>query len=291
MMIMFKRLHFLRVATGSFLFVLRRYPSLVCAGFPAALILTIFLYCRETIVRSLNVNFGDLSYGPLLGLVFLNLVEIVCLSQLFVVWSRLADYRFDKIPVSVLVGGAFRNFWRMALPILPLWILLPTLFNVLLTLFLSTYRIFSLSGPQAAAAATVWLALTLWPVLTVLAAKIAFVPVFAVEAPRPSFFTSLIASWNYVTIRILRHHWLSFSLLTLPGILGLFLPMTLMQENLLFMVKGPASLYVQMAGVLLLWLVGPLAVAAVQRLNMVIVSEFNSEIQRLSASSAPPSTP
>lgn len=291
MMIMFKRLHFLRVSLGSFLFVLKRYPSMLCGGIPAAVILVIFLYCRETLVRSLNVNFGDLSYAPLIGLVFLNFVEIICLSQLFIVWSRLADVRFDKVPVSVLVGGAFRNFWRMALPILPLWILLPTLFNVLLTLFLSTYRIFSISGPQAAAMAAAWLALTIWPFLVVLAAKIVFVPVFAVEAQRPTFFMGLIASWNYVTLRVLRHHWLSFVLLTIPVILGLFLPMTLMQENLLFMVKGNASLYVQIAGVLLLWLIGPLSVATVQRLNMVIVTEFNSEIQRLSASSAPPSTP
>ena len=38
---------------------------------------------------------------------------------------------------------------------------------------------------------------------------------------------------------------------------------------------------IQELGAAMLWLIGPLGLAAAQRLNMILVSEFNKEISRL----------
>jgi hypothetical protein len=37
------------------------------------------------------------------------------------------------------------------------------------------------------------------------------------------------------------------------------------------------------AGAAILWLIGPIGIAAAQRLNMILVSEFNKEIRRLAS--------
>ena len=108
-------------------------------------------------------------------------------------------------------------------------------------------------------------------------------PTFALEAPKPNFFTGIIASWNYVTMNVLKHHWLAFLILTFPVILGVLLPFALMQENLLYLVKGKNALLIQEAGAAILWLIGPIGIAAAQRLNMILVSEFNKEIRRLAS--------
>lgn len=282
-MIMFKRLFFLRTALSSLAYALRRYASLLLGGLPAFVIFMCYIVCREKILGSApNVN-GDLPYMFIIGLVVLNFVSIICVSQMMTVWSRIADARFDNVPLGVIVSMSFKEFWRMALPLFPVWIIMSSLLYFFLTVFVSAYNLFSIAGQTTAIVGITWMLVILWPLLTVLTAKLLFLPTFALEAPKPNFFTGIIASWNYVTINVLKHHWLSFLILTFPVILGVVLPFTLMQENLLYLVKGPKALCIQEAGAAILWLIGPIGLAAAQRLNMILVSEFNKEIRRLAS--------
>ena len=283
MMIMFKRLFFLRTALSSLAYALRRYPSLLLGGLPAFIIFLCYIVCREKILSSAPPVYGDLPYMFIIGLVVLNFVSIICVSQMMTVWSRISDARFDNVPLGVLVSVSFKEFWKMALPLFPVWIIMSSLLYFILTIFFSAYKLFSLSGQTAAMIGLAWMLVIIWPLLTVLTAKLLFLPTFALEAPKPNFFTGIIASWNYVTINVLKHHWLAFLILTFPVILGVLLPFALMQENLLYLVKGKTALYIQEAGVMILWLIGPIGVAAAQRLNMILVSEFNKEIRRLAS--------
>lgn len=281
MMIMFKRLFFLRKAVGSLAYALRRYPSLLLGGLPAFVTFFCYIVCREKILSSAPSVYGDLPYMFIIGLVVLNFVSIICVSQMMTVWSRIADARFDNVPLGVIVSMSFKEFWRMALPLFPVWIIMSSLLYFLLTVFVSAYKLFLISGQTTAFIGIAWMLVIMWPLLTVLTAKLLFLPTFALEAPKPNFFTGIIASWNYVTINVLKHHWLAFLILTFPVILGVVLPFTLMQENLLYLVKGRNALMIQELGAAMLWLLGPLGLAAAQRLNMILVSEFNKEISRL----------
>ena len=283
MMIMFKRLFFLRTALSSLAYALRRYPSLLLGGLPAFVIFLCYIVCREKILSSAPSVYGDLPYMFIIGLVVLNFVSIICVSQMMTVWSRISDARFDNVPLGVLVSVSFKEFWKMALPLFPVWIIMSSLLYFFLTIFFSAYKLFSLSGQTAAMIGLAWMLVIIWPLLTVLTAKLLFLPTFALEAPKPNFFTGIIASWNYVTMNVLKHHWLAFLILTFPVILGVLLPFALMQENLLYLVKGKTALYIQEAGAVLLWLIGPIGLAAAQRLNMILVSEFNKEIRRLAS--------
>ena len=282
-MIMFKRLFFLRTAVSSLAYALRRYPSLLLGGLPAFIIFLCYIICREKILASAPPVYGDLPYMFILGLVVLNFVSIICVSQMMTVWSRISDVRFDNVPLGVLVSVSFKEFWKMALPLFPVWIIMSSLLYFILTIFFSAYKLFSLSGQTAAMIGLAWMLVIIWPLLTVLTAKLLFLPTFALETPKPNFFTGIIASWNYVTINVLKHHWLAFLILTFPVILGVLLPFALMQENLLYLVKGKNALLIQEAGAAILWLIGPIGLAAAQRLNMILVSEFNKEIQRLAS--------
>ena len=283
MMIMFKRLFFLRTAVSSLAYALRRYPSLLLGGLPAFSIFLCYIICREKILASAPPVYGDLPYMFILGLVVLNFVSIICVSQMMTVWSRISDVRFDNVPLGVLVSVSFKEFWKMALPLFPVWIIMSSLLYFILTIFFSAYKLFSLSGQTAAMIGLAWMLVIIWPLLTVLTAKLLFLPTFALEAPKPNFFTGIIASWNYVTMNVLKLHWLAFLILTFPVILGVLLPFALMQENLLYLVKGKNALLIQEAGAAILWLIGPIGLAAAQRLNMILVSEFNKEIQRLAS--------
>ena len=282
-MIMFKRLFFLRTAMGSLAYALRRYPSLLLGGLPAFIIFLCYIVCREKILSSAPRVYGDLPYMFIIGLVVLNFVSIICVSQMMTVWSRISDARFDSVPLGVLVSVSFKEFWKMALPLFPVWIIMSSLLYFFLTIFFSAYKLFSLSGQTAAMIGLAWMLVIIWPLLTVLTAKLLFLPTFALEAPKPNFFTGVIASWNYVTMNVLKHHWLAFLILTFPVILGVLLPFALMQENLLYLVKGKNALLIQEAGAAILWLIGPIGLAAAQRLNMILVSEFNKEIRRLAS--------
>lgn len=282
-MIMFKRLFFLRTALSSLAYALRRYPSLLLGGLPAFIIFLCYIVCREKILSSAPPVYGDLPYMFIIGLVVLNFVSIICVSQMMTVWSRISDARFDNVPLGVLVSVSFKEFWKMALPLFPVWIIMSSLLYFILTIFFSAYKLFSLSGQTAAMIGLAWMLVIIWPLLTVLTAKLLFLPTFALETPKPNFFTGIIASWNYVTINVLKHHWLAFLILTFPVILGVLLPFALMQENLLYLVKGKNALLIQEAGAMILWLIGPIGVAAAQRLNMILVSEFNKEIRRLAS--------
>ncbi|MBR4465246.1 hypothetical protein IKS38_01560 [bacterium] len=283
MMIMFKRLFFLRTALSSLAYALRRYPSLLLGGLPAFIIFLCYIVCREKILSSAPPVYGDLPYMFIIGLVVLNFVSIICVSQMMTVWSRISDARFDNVPLGVLVSVSFKEFWKMALPLFPVWIIMSSLLYFILTIFFSAYKLFSLSGQTAAMIGLAWMLVIIWPLLTVLTAKLLFLPTFALETPKPNFFTGIIASWNYVTMNVLKHHWLAFLILTFPVILGVLLPFALMQENLLYLVKGKNALLIQEAGAMILWLIGPIGVAAAQRLNMILVSEFNKEIRRLAS--------
>lgn len=283
MMIMFKRLFFLRTALSSLAYALRRYPSLLLGGLPAFVIFLCYIVCREKILSSAPPVYGDLPYMFIIGLVVLNFVSIICVSQMMTVWSRISDARFDSVPLGVLVSVSFKEFWKMALPLFPVWIIMSSLLYFILTIFFSAYKLFSISDQTTAAIGLAWMLVIIWPLLTVLTAKLLFLPTFALEAPKPNFFTGIIASWNYVTINVLKHHWLAFLILTFPVILGVLLPFALMQENLLYLVKGKNALLIQEAGAMILWLIGPIGVAAAQRLNMILVSEFNKEIRRLAS--------
>ena len=282
-MIMFKRLFFLRTALSSLAYALKRYPSLLLGGLPAFIIFLCYIVCREKILASAPPVYGDLPYMFIIGLVVLNFVSIICVSQMMTVWSRISDVRFDNVPLGVLVSVSFKEFWKMALPLFPVWIIMSSLLYFILTIFFSAYKLFSLSGQTAAMIGLAWMLVIIWPLLTVLTAKLLFLPTFALETPKPNFFTGIIASWNYVTINVLKHHWLAFLILTFPVILGVLLPFALMQENLLYLVKGKNALLIQEAGAAILWLIGPIGLAAAQRLNMILVSEFNKEIQRLAS--------
>ncbi len=282
-MIMFKRLFFLRTALSSLAYALRRYPSLLLGGLPAFIIFLCYIVCREKILASAPPVYGDLPYMFIIGLVVLNFVSIICVSQMMTVWSRISDARFDSVPLGVLVSVSFKEFWKMALPLFPVWIIMSSLLYFFLTIFFSAYKLFSLSGQTAAMIGLAWMLVIIWPLLTVLTAKLLFLPTFALEAPKPNFFTGIIASWNYVTMNVLKHHWLAFLILTFPVILGVLLPFALMQENLLYLVKDKNALLIQEAGAAILWLIGPIGLAAAQRLNMILVSEFNKEIRRLAS--------
>ena len=283
MMIMFKRLFFLRTALSSLAYALRRYPSLLLGGLPAFIIFLCYIVCREKILASAPPVYGDLPYMFIIGLVVLNFVSIICVSQMMTVWSRISDARFDSVPLGVLVSVSFKEFWKMALPLFPVWIIMSSFLYFFLTIFFSAYKLFSLSGQTAAMIGLVWMLVIIWPLLTILVAKLLFLPTFALETPKPNFFTGIIASWNYVTMNVLKHHWLAFLILTFPVILGVLLPFALMQENLLYLVKGKNDLLIQEAGAAILWLIGPIGLAAAQRLNMILVSEFNKEIRRLAS--------
>ena len=282
-MIMFKRLFFLRTALSSLAYALRRYPSLLLGGLPAFIIFLCYIVCREKILASAPPVYGDLPYMFIICLVVLNVVSIICVSQMMTVWSRISDARFDSVPLGVLVSVSFKEFWKMALPLFPVWIIMSSLLNFFLTIFFSAYKLFSLSGQTAAMIGLVWMLVIIWPLLTILVAKLLFLPTFALETPKPNFFTGIIASWNYVTMNVLKHHWLAFLILTFPVSLGVLLPFALMQENLLYLVKGKNALLIQEAGAAILWLIGPIGLAAAQRLNMILVSEFNKEIRRLAS--------
>ena len=282
-MIMFKRLFFLRTAMGSLAYALRRYPSLLLGGLPAFIIFLCYIVCREKILSSAPRVYGDLPYMFIIGLVVLNFVSIICVSQMMTVWSRISDARFDSVPLGVLVSVSFKEFWKMALPLFPVWIIMSSLLYFILTIFFSAYKLFSLSGQTTAMIGIAWMLVIIWPLLTVLTGKLLFLPTFALETPKPNFFTGIIASWNYVTLNVLKHHWLAFLILTFPVILGVLLPFALMQENLLYLVKGKNALYIQEVGAAILWLIGPIGLAAAQRLNMILVSEFNKEIRRLAS--------
>jgi len=281
MMIMFKRLYFLRAAISSIAYSLRRYPSLLAGGFPSCLIFIVYLTCREKILRSAPLASNDLNYMVVIGLVVLNFVSIICVSQMMTVWSRIADSRFDKVPLGVLVSMSFKEFWRMAIPLFPVWIILSSILYFVLTIFVSAFRLFLISSVSAAVTGLLWMLVIIWPFLTIMSAKLLFLPTFSLESPRPNFFTGLIASFNYVSMNVLKHHWLSFLILTFPVILGVIIPFSLMQENLLFIIAGKNALYLQELGAVMLWLIGPIGLASAQRLNMILVSEFNKEIRRL----------
>lgn len=283
MMIMFKRLYFLRAAISSIAYSLLRYPSLLAGGFPSCLIFIVYLTCREKILRSAPLASNDLNYMVVIGLVVLNFVSIICVSQMMTVWSRIADSRFDKVPLGVLVSMSFKEFWRMAIPLFPVWIILSSILYFVLTIFVSAFRFFLISSVSAAITGLLWMLVIIWPFLTIISAKLLFLPTFSLESPRPNFFTGLIASFNYVSMNVLKHHWLSFLILTFPVILGVIIPFSLMQENLLFIIAGKNALYLQELGAVMLWLIGPIGLASAQRLNMILVSEFNKEIQRLAS--------
>ena len=123
--------------------------------------------------------------------------------------------------------------------------------------------------------------LIVWPFLVIISAKLVFLPAISLEMPRKNFFSGIAASWNYVTIRILKYHWSAFFILTLPFILGLMLPFALLQDSAFLFVSRANAVKIQTAAVAVLWLIGPLSVSAALRLNMVLVREFEKEVRRL----------
>lgn len=281
MLILFKRLYLLRETLKALLYALRRYPSLLLAGLPGLVLLVAAVRCNETFMTSLGSKADEISSVSLLGLVFLNLVEILAISQQFIAWSRIADERFDQFPLGAIVSGSFKRFWEMALPLLPVWIILPYLLHFVGTLYFSLFRLFSLSGPRDAVCCLALMTFLLWPFMVVVSAKLIFLPTISLELPRKTFFSGIVSSWNYVTVKILKYHWSAFAILTLPFILGLLLPFGLLQDNLLLFVGKSELLRIQTGAVLLFWLLGPLALAGAQRLNMVLVREFEKEVRRL----------
>ena len=171
-MIMFKRLFFLRTALSSLAYALRRYPSLLLGGLPAFIIFLCYIVCREKILASAPPVYGDLPYMFIIGLVVLNFVSIICVSQMMTVWSRISDARFDSVPLGVLVSVSFKEFWKMALPLFPVWIIMSSLLYFFLTIFFSAYKLFSLSGQTAAMIGLVWMLVIIWPLLTILVADL-----------------------------------------------------------------------------------------------------------------------
>ena len=281
MLILFKRKYLLKQLIRAFAFALGRYPSLLLAGLPGAVLLFFAVRCNDVLINSLGSRIDSIPAFVLLGLVFLNLVEIVAVSQQFTVWSRISDERFDEVPLGVLVTQSLKRFWEMALPLLPVWIILPYLLHFLLTLYAGLIKLLSFGGTANALLFLTAFTLLLWPFLVVVSAKLIFLPTMSLELPRKNFFSGIAASWGYVTIRILKYHWCAFTVLTLPFILGLLLPFALLQDSAFLFVARSQAVKLQTAAVLILWLAGPLSLSAAQRLNMILVREFEKEVRRL----------
>lgn len=281
MLILFKKVFLLKQLLKAFAFALGRYPSLLLAGLPGAVLLFFAVRCNDAILNSLGGRSDSISTYALLGLVFLNLVEIIAVSQQFTVWSRISDERFDEVPLGVLVSQSLKRFWEMALPLLPVWIVLPYLLHFLLTLYAGLFKLLSFGGALNALLFMSAFTLILWPFLVVVSAKLIFLPTISLEMKRKNFFSGIAASWCYVTLRILKYHWCSFLILTLPFILGLLFPFALLQDSAFLFIKRDCAVKIQTAAVLILWTLGPLSLAAAQRLNMVLVREFEKEVRRL----------
>ncbi|MBR5624671.1 hypothetical protein IKW72_06680 [bacterium] len=281
MLILFKRLYLLKELLKAFAFSLGRYPGLLLAGLPGAVLLFFSIRCNDALLNSIGSKADSIPSFALLGLVFLNLVEILAVSQQFTVWSRIADERFDEVPLGYLVSQSLKRFWEMALPLLPVWIVLPYLLHFLLTVYAGLFKLLSFGGTANALLFLSAFTLIIWPFLVIVSAKLVFLPTISLEMPRKNFFSGIAASWNYVTIRILKYHWSAFFILTLPFILGLMLPFALLQDSAFLFIPREHALKIQSAAVAVLWLIGPLSVSAAQRLNMILVREFEKEVRRL----------
>ena len=259
----------------------RRRALLLWAVSAPGFLLLLFCVKFNAALSTIPLTEDNFNLTVVASYILINLVKIWVFAQTFLAWTQLGDTRFQKMSAGEIAAFSLRFSWRMIIPFLPLWIILPLCTHFLLLPIFGITKLLLPLGNVYAVFGAVWYLLLIWPILTFLALKTIFVPIFSLDLPKPSFFFPLVTSWRFVTFSALTYHWGTLLKFAFPFVLGFLIPLALLDDTLIFF-SPEKALYFQFAAVILWWIFAPFGIASARRLFMLLGNAWEQELFKLS---------